>query len=118
MNGTLDTLFGSHVPLQNFLEALKKAVAADDRPTVAGMIDYPFRARINGKAITIGDATHFVASYDKINHRTDLVKQAIAASRATRRCSRTGRARLDRRWRGLVLDQGGASKVKITAINH
>jgi hypothetical protein len=94
--GTLDTLFGSHVPLQNFLEALKKAVAADDRPTVAGMIDYPFRTRINGKALTIGDAAHFVASYDRII--TDPVKQAVA--------------------RQSYSTAGGASKVKITAINH
>jgi hypothetical protein len=115
MNSTLDTLFGSHVPLQNFLEALKKAVAADDRPTVAGMIDYPFRARINGKAITIRDATHFVAGYDKII--TDPVKQAIAGQ---------SYATLFANWQGVSIGDGevwfstvgGASKVKITAITH
>jgi len=28
------------------------------------MVDYPFRARVGGKAIKLNDARHLIASYD------------------------------------------------------
>lgn len=114
MNGTLDTLFGGHAPYVAFFDALKKAVAADDRKGVAAMVSYPFRARINGKAIKLNDADHFVADYDKIV--TAKVKEALA---------RQTYATLFANWQGVSIGDGevwfsgvGASQaIKITAIN-
>ncbi|GLK84552.1 hypothetical protein GCM10017653_26220 [Ancylobacter defluvii] len=115
MDGTLDTLFGSHQPYQDFLHALKQAVAADDRAGVAGMVDYPFKTRIDGKAATIRDAAHFVASYDKIV--TAKIKQAVAAQ---------SYPTLFANWRGVMIGNGeiwfsgigDEGRIAIIAINH
>lgn len=76
VNSALDTLFGDHAPYEAFLAKLKKAVAADDRPTVASMIDYPVKARIGKKAVSIKGADRFLADYDKVF--TAKVKEAVA----------------------------------------
>ncbi|KKX30277.1 hypothetical protein [Rhizobium sp. LC145] len=73
---SLDSLFGDHKPYADFLAKLQKAVASDDKETVANMVDYPFQARIAGKAVKIKDARHFVADYDKVV--TAKVKASIA----------------------------------------
>ncbi|OHV84470.1 hypothetical protein [Rhizobium sp. LCM 4573] len=73
---SLDGLFGDHKPYADFLAKLQKAVAADDKETVASMVDYPFQARIGGKAVKINDARHFIADYDKVV--TAKVKGAVA----------------------------------------
>lgn len=39
------------------------------------MINYPFRARIGGKAVKVKDAAHFAADFDKII--TAKVKQTV-----------------------------------------
>ncbi|WP_295805594.1 hypothetical protein [uncultured Nitratireductor sp.] len=75
MNETLDEIFGDHAPYRAFFEKLKKAVADNDRKTVASLVEYPFKARINDKSVTIGDAAHFTADYDKVF--TDTVKKAV-----------------------------------------
>lgn len=114
MNSTLDTLFGGHAPYQAFFEALKKAVAADDRKSVAAMISYPFRARINGKAVKLSDAAHFVADYDEII--TQKVKDAVAKQTY---------ATLFANWQGVSIGDGevwfsgvgNGQTVRITAIN-
>ncbi len=76
VNSNLDTLFGDHVPYEKFFGDLKKAVGAGDKETVASMVDYPFQARIKGKAVKIRDQKHFVADYDQII--TSKVKDALA----------------------------------------
>jgi hypothetical protein len=76
VNGKLDTLFGSHTPYQTFFDRLKKAIGSDDRAAVAAMVDYPFHARIRGKALKIKDASQFIADYDQI--MTGKVKTAVA----------------------------------------
>jgi hypothetical protein len=76
MNKALDELYGTHAPYHAFFEELKKAVAANDKEAVASMVEYPFKARIGGKAVTIRDAAHFAADYDKVF--TAKVKEAVA----------------------------------------
>jgi hypothetical protein len=66
VNQSLDQLFGDHKPYQAFFAKLQKAVADTDKATVAGLISYPFQARIKGKAVKIRDAQHFIADYDKV----------------------------------------------------
>lgn len=113
-NKTLDTLFGSHAPYQQFLGKLQEAAGAGDKQTVASMVDYPFRARINGKAVKLNDAAHFIADYDKII--TDKVKQAIAKQTY---------ATLFANWQGVSIGDGevwfsgmgNGNSIKITAIN-
>jgi hypothetical protein len=92
---TLDDLFGEHAPYQKFFERLKKAVAGNDKKTVASLVDYPFKARINGKAVTIRDAAHFVADYDKVV--TAKVKEAIAKQTYTT---------LFANWQGVMIGDG------------
>ncbi|MFB9948577.1 hypothetical protein ACFFP0_06930 [Rhizobium puerariae] len=114
VNATLDTLFGDHASYQQFFETLKKAVAADDKAAVASMVDYPFQARIGGKAVKIKDAAHFVNDYDKVV--TSKVKQAVA---------RQTYPTLFANWQGVSIGDGelwfsgvGAKNtVKIIAIN-
>ena len=113
-NSTLDALFGEHAPYRTFFDELKKAVAADDRAAVAAMVDYPFQARIDGKALKIRDAAHFVADYDKIF--TPRVRQAVADQ---------SYATLFANWQGVAIGDGeiwfsGVGErnvVRITAIN-
>ena len=115
VNATLDALFGAHAPYQTFFGTLQSAVAADDRQAVAGMVDYPFRTRIDGKSVTIKDASHFVASYDGIV--TAKVKRAIAEQ---------SYAKLFANGQGVMIGDGelwfaGVGKtgvVRIIAINH
>ncbi|WP_266064392.1 hypothetical protein [Brucella intermedia] len=94
-NQALDALFGSHAPYQQFFEKLQKAIGASDKQAVASMVDYPFRARIGGKAVKINDAAHFLADYDKIV--TAKVKQAV---------TRQTYATLFANWQGVSIGDG------------
>lgn len=95
MNEKLDEHFGEHVPYRRFLENLRSAVAASDKDAVAAMIDYPFKARIDGKAITIRDADNLKSLYDCVF--TDRVKQAISGQ--------TYRD-LSVNWQGVMIGEG------------
>ncbi|OCP01807.1 MULTISPECIES: hypothetical protein [unclassified Ensifer] len=111
---SLDELFGGHKPYADFFAKLQTAVAADDKATVAGLVDYPFQARIGGKAVKIKDADHFSADYDKVV--TQKVKAAVAKQTY---------ATLFANWQGVMVGDGEVwfsgvgkdSQVKITAIN-
>lgn len=113
-NQTLDALFGSHTTYQQFFDKLQKAVSAGDKQTVASMIDYPFRARIGGKAIKINDAAHFLTDYDKIV--TAKVKQTVLKQTYPT---------LFANWQGVSIGDGevwfsgvgDGNTIKITAIN-
>lgn len=114
VDASLDALFGSHQPYRAFFDALKKAIATDDKAAVAAMVDYPFQGRINGKAVKLRDTAHFVADYDKIV--TAKVKDAVA---------RQAYATLFANWQGIMIGDGevwfsgvgDADVIKITAIN-
>src|SRR5690606_13007889 len=114
VDASLDALFGNHQPYHTFFDALKKAVAADDKAAVAAMVDYPFQARINGKAVKLRDKAHFIADYDKIV--TAKIKEAVA---------RQTYATLFANWQGVMIGDGevwfsgvgDGNAIKITAIN-
>lgn len=114
MNKNLDALFGEHVIYQKFFDQLKQAVATDNKSAVAAMVDYPFQARINDKAVKIRDAAHFVADYEQVI--TKKVKQAVAQQTYPT---------LFANWQGVSIGDGevwfsgigNGSQVKITAIN-
>ncbi|MGK9236217.1 hypothetical protein KXS07_30640 [Inquilinus limosus] len=119
VNANLDSLFGDHKPYEQFFTKLKKAVAESDKETVASMIDYPFQARINGKAAKVRDQEHFVADYDQIV--TPKVKNAVAKQTYET---------LFANWQGVMIGDGevwfsgicndakcNKSTVRITAIN-
>jgi len=119
VNKTLDELYGNHEQYHAFFEKLKKAVAENDKQTVASMVDYPFKARINGKAVTIRDAAHFAADYDKVF--TAKVKEAVANQTYEK---------LFANWQGVMIGDGEVwfsgicnndaceqQTVRITAVN-
>jgi hypothetical protein len=113
-DAALDAVFGVHEPYRQFFDKLQKSVAANDKAAVASMIDYPFRARINGKAVKLRDAAHFVQDYDKIV--TAKVKHAIANQTYPS---------LFANWQGVSIGDGevwfsgvdGNDKIKVIAIN-
>lgn len=110
----LDALLGSHAPYRAFFEALQKAVAADDRKAVADRVDYPFRTRIEGKAVTVHNAASFVQHYER-----------IVAAKVKRAITEQSYAKLFANWQGVMVGDGelwfaGVGKsgvVRITAIN-
>ncbi|WP_026872945.1 hypothetical protein [Inquilinus limosus] len=119
VNSTLDSLFGDHKPYERFFTELKKAIAESDKETVASMVDYPFQARINGKAVKLRDKEHFVADYDQII--TPKVKNAVAKQTYET---------LFANWQGVMIGDGvvwfsgicndatcNKSEVRIIAIN-
>lgn len=95
MNQRLDELFGAHAPYHEFFEELKKAVTGNDKEAVASMVNYPFNARINDKAVTIRDTAHFVADYDKVF--TAKVKKAV---------SNQSYPNLFANWQGVMIGDG------------
>lgn len=114
MNQTLDDLYGAHAPYHAFFEKLKKAVAENDKEAIASMVEYPFKARINGKAVTVRDAAHFAADYDKVF--TAKVMEAI---------SNQTYPNLFANWQGVMIGDGEVwfsgigdnNTVKIIAVN-
>jgi len=114
VNTSLDALFGQHQPYRSFFDALKAAIAADNKAAVAAMVDYPFQARINDKSVKLRDKAHFIADYDKIV--TPKVKSAI---------EKQTYATLFANWQGVMIGDGeiwfsgvgDGNAIKITAIN-
>jgi|HigsolmetaAR201D_1030396.scaffolds.fasta_scaffold00149_24 hypothetical protein len=115
MDKTLAELYGVSAPYHEFFEKLQKAVQADDRQAVASMVEYPFAAHVNGKAVKIRDAKHFVDDYTKII--TPKVKEAILGQRY---------ADLFANWQGVMIGDGEVwfsgiddkNTVRIIAINN
>lgn len=113
-DAALDAAFGAHEPYRVFLQTLQKDVAANDKTAVAALVNYPFQARINGKAVKLRDAAHFVQDYDKII--TSKVKHAIASQ---------SYSTLFANWQGVSIGDGevwfsgigGNDKIKIIAVN-
>lgn len=95
MNATLDDLFGDHAPYHAFFEKLKKAVAENDKKAVAAMVEYPFKARIDDRAVTIRDAAHFVEDYDKVF--TPKVRKAVSSQTYPN---------LFANWQGVMIGDG------------
>lgn len=95
VNSNLDSLFGGHKPYEEFFTMLKKAVADNDKEAIASMVDYPFHARIKGKAVKVRDQKHFVADYDQVV--TAKVKDVVAKQTY---------ATLTANWQGVMIGDG------------
>ncbi len=76
---TIDTVLGDHAAYRAAVDALQKAVAANDAEAVSKLIDYPFTASIDGERTKIADADAFVAQYDRIV--TPAIARAIGGQR-------------------------------------
>jgi hypothetical protein len=82
MDARLDLLFGEHAPYRTFLQALQAAVAADDRKQVAGMVSYPLKTSIHGRAVRIRTQKQFLHNYEELlppATRAALAAQAYGA---------------------------------------
>lgn len=66
IDDAIDTLLGDHAKYRAVIDAYQKAVAEGDKQAVAGLIDYPFSATIDGKRTSIKNTAGFVENYDKI----------------------------------------------------
>ncbi|WP_420225765.1 hypothetical protein [Pigmentiphaga litoralis] len=77
VDARLDRLYGAHQPYADFLAALQKAVAADDRPAVANLVHYPFSTMLAARRKVLKTPKAFLARYDDI--MTPKVRAAIAA---------------------------------------
>lgn len=103
-----------------FLEALREAVAEDDRARVAEMIAYPLTVTLDGETVTLSDAEALQARYEAVfapTIREALHQQQLAELFANYQGVRLGQGEL---WIGGVYpDEGSdAYEVKIIAINH
>lgn len=67
----------SRVP--KFVASLQKAVAADDKDAVAGLVSYPLMVSVGGQDLEVEDKAAFVRQYDQII--TKDIKQNILAQR-------------------------------------
>jgi hypothetical protein len=67
----------SQVP--KFVASLQKALAADDRNAVAGLVSYPLVVSAGGQDLEIADQAAFVRQYDRII--TEDIKRNILEQR-------------------------------------
>ncbi|KHK02410.1 hypothetical protein NY78_2168 [Desulfovibrio sp. TomC] len=67
----------SQVP--KFVASLQKALAADDRNAVAGLVSYPLMVSAGGQDLEVEDKAAFLRHYDRII--TEAIKQNILAQR-------------------------------------
>ncbi|MBU8978040.1 hypothetical protein JI752_017970 [Lysobacter sp. MMG2] len=65
-NAAIDKALGDHAQYEPFIREFQSAVVRGDKAAVAGMVDYPFTATVEGKKKTIPDASAFVADYEDI----------------------------------------------------
>lgn len=75
----IDRTLGDHAQYRTVFRQLQQAVAGNDRAAVAALIDYPFTARIDGKAVTLRDRDAFVREYERI--LTPAIAAAITSQR-------------------------------------
>ncbi len=66
VNQRIAQVLGDPARYETAILAFQQAVQQKDAATVAAMIDFPFKTRIDGKPITIPDATAFIAQYGRI----------------------------------------------------
>ena len=60
-----------------FVASLQKALAADDKNAVAGLVSYPLMVSLGGQDLEVADKAAFVRDYDRII--TKEIKQNILA---------------------------------------
>ena len=77
VDARLDRLYGAHQPYADFLAALQKASAANDKQAIANMVHYPFSTMLAARRKVLKTPKAFLARYDDI--MTPKVRAAIAA---------------------------------------
>jgi hypothetical protein len=110
---------GLEVPeVESFLSALQRAVRADDKHQVAGLVAYPLNVTLAGQRTVIADTDQFEARYTAIV--TPAVKTAIETSSVDTLFANSQGVRIGRGevWFGGVYPKGSNRYVlKILAIN-
>jgi hypothetical protein len=76
VDSRLDTLFGSHEAVKEFLTSLKEDSANKRWPAIADMITYPIKIRLGRHRIRIHDPAEFIAHSEAV--LTPKVVAAIA----------------------------------------
>ena len=66
MNARLEMLFGESAPFRRAFDAIKAAIAADDREALAEWVAYPFRVSYDDEEFVVENAQEFVDNYDDI----------------------------------------------------
>lgn len=66
VNQRIAQLLGDPARYEAAILAFQQAVAQKDAATVSAMVDYPFKATIDGKSMSIPDAPAFIARYGQI----------------------------------------------------
>lgn len=66
INQQIDQLLGDHTKYQAVTTKLQQAVVAHDAASVAELVAYPIRVKVNGKEIMLKSARAFVKYYDAI----------------------------------------------------
>jgi hypothetical protein len=76
VDSRLDTLFGSHEPVKQFLTSLKEDSANKRWPAIAATIAYPIKIRVGGHSIQLHNPSEFLAHSEEV--LTPKVVAAIA----------------------------------------
>jgi hypothetical protein len=95
LNARLDTLFGSHESVEQFLASLKADCADKRWPAIAAKIAYPLKTRIAGRSVTIRNPSEFIA------HSEDLLTPKVVAA-----IERQAYASLFSNDRGVMIGDG------------
>ena len=66
VDANLTQLYGDPIPFKEFLTALQKAVADEDKKAVAGMVSYPFKTKVGGEDKTFEKEAALVKAYDEV----------------------------------------------------
>jgi hypothetical protein len=74
----IDRNLGDHRRYRAVIDALQKAVAADDAAGVAALVQYPIDVRIGGKKVTLKNRKMFVARYKAF--MTPDIRKAIVTT--------------------------------------
>lgn len=79
VNQAIDRLLGDHRSYQRVIEEYQRAVAANDRATVAALVRYPLIASMQGRRVSVADPVAFLADYDRI--LTPEIARAVVSQR-------------------------------------
>lgn len=79
VDGDIQRMLGDPAPYRVFIHQFQQAVERGDKPAVAALVRYPFRASIDGRRRQIRTAEEFVRYYDRIV--TPDVAQVITSQR-------------------------------------
>lgn len=79
VNQTIGQVLGDPAPYEKAILTFQQAVAQKDAATVASLIDFPFKTRVEDQPATIKDSSEFIAKYGQIV--TPQMAEAITQQR-------------------------------------